>query len=106
MNYSKLTDQELDKLAAETFGDEIITCEFSKQPFVRFGIYDYNIEHNEDMEVEWCPTDPDSNQVERYLFPKLRDRLRMKCGESISIRQMERDDVYTITISPHKNRCT
>ena len=69
-NYKDMTKAELRLVSAERFG-EIIICEASHIKFVRFGIVDFDLELNENLELEWDPTDPNSNQVERYIFPKL-----------------------------------
>lgn len=50
MDYSKMTDSQLNCLAWDSFG---ITADMLGDVF------------------EWRPCHPDSNQVERYLFPKL-----------------------------------
>ena len=59
-DYESMTDQELDRLSAERF------CEIE-------GIFiHYGKEFNELMhKSKWHPTHPDSNQCERWLFPKL-----------------------------------
>jgi len=49
INYDSMTNEELDKAAADMVGLE-----------ARY------------VSTTWNPTDPDSNQAERYLFPKLR----------------------------------
>lgn len=64
-NYEKMTDQELDKLAAEMCG-----LTLGGSLFFKHGeLYD------------WNPTHPDSNQAERYLYEKL---LKSGCYPSMA----------------------
>lgn len=62
-DYSTLTDSELDRLSIEVF--KITGFTHSCSVFTLKG----NVSYSED--TSWCPTDPYSNQVERFIFPKL-----------------------------------
>lgn len=62
MNYESMTDQELDKLAAVN----IAGFEWMDRLHVKDAELNYIVDGS-----EWHPTHPDSNQCERYLFPRL-----------------------------------
>ncbi len=59
MNYQEMTDGDLDKLAAT----EIMGYLWIHKGWNRDGEWH--------IDSSWNPTHPDSNQAERYLFPKL-----------------------------------
>ena len=64
-SYEEMTDDELDRLAAETFLD------IRKALLTRCRYYVSNKGAATAIN-NFNPTDPDSNQIERYVFPKLR----------------------------------
>lgn len=91
-DYQSLTNKEIDKLAAEMMG-----FKYSEEPPVsstiqrgklkagkEFASYSWPINPNGShaerflcnsmLAKEWNPTHKDSNQAERYLFPKLIER--------------------------------
>jgi len=72
-NFTDLTNEELDKLAAEMmewYADEAGVY-YDKQ--TRKGV-NFFTPNGDRFEVDrWNPTHPDSNQAERYLFPKLKE---------------------------------
>lgn len=114
-NYEALKNDELDKLAAVVMG-----FKYSEEPPVsstiqrgkleagkEFASYSWPINPNgnvaerflcDSMPVkDWHPTDPDSNQCERYLFPKLLDRGDISINYSIdSIFYIEIEQFTTI----------
>lgn len=65
-NYTTLTNEELDRMSAELVADdkkdETVVC-------LAFSGVDVLV--NGEWIIGWHPTNPDSNQAERYLFPKL-----------------------------------
>lgn len=63
MNYNEMSDAELDVLAAQTFDLKQFLYGANEV------VYGYDT---------WRPCHPDSNQAERYLFPKLLDVYNMK----------------------------
>ena len=85
-NYDELENEELDNLAAEMMGwrlhDNNIWVE-GTQAIVKF------------YKDKWHPTHPDSNQCERYLFPKLES---MCPNKSITIQENRAGGMYSITI--------
>jgi len=76
MNYSELSDAELDRLSAEMVG-EIKKYKRVNQLTARHSMYGYDVLEVDGVKVvemlDWHPTDPDSNQTERYLFKNLRE---------------------------------
>jgi hypothetical protein len=72
INYTNLSDPELDRLAAEKFSN--VFQDGVGQDVVNFDgrMFEVRKGHFKDYPM-WQPTHPESNQVERYLFPKLKD---------------------------------
>lgn len=62
-NYHDLSNEEIDKLLAERFRDNIDGSRGYKREVFNGVVVD-----------NWTPTSPDSNQIERYVLPKLRLR--------------------------------
>ena len=73
-DYEAMSDGELDRLSAERFmGWHYTNMQCRSKP--RLMGYCNETGHSSGFTDErpWQPTYPDSNQVERYLFPKLRE---------------------------------
>lgn len=71
INYESMTDTEIDKLCAEMMN----FSEFPKACFIKVGDVPTKDQCDAYMDFEWWkPTDVDSIQVEKYLFPKLQDK--------------------------------
>lgn len=84
-----MSDEELNRISAERFCDSY-EKEYSVQ-WAHFGektfaVNEYD-EHSFDL---WNPTSPDSNQAERYLFPKVQ--------KYVDIRISFDDDGYQIIV--------
>ena len=74
IDYSTMTNEELDVLTADRFGIDLrvehirVLGEDRTMP-IEFWYID-----GKQTSMNWNPTDSESNQVERYLFPKLREK--------------------------------
>jgi len=87
MNYTEMTDSELDKLSVEMLGGKKLSSPADYYSTTEFW---YRVHHNL-KRGDWCtfgfnsnskiwnPTHPNSNQAERYLFPKFIEKgIRVK----------------------------
>lgn len=63
MDYEDMTNEELDRLSADKLGISVTTNEENGPLFIDGDV----------LQFFWNPTHPNSNQAERYLFPKLRE---------------------------------
>lgn len=75
-DYSKLDDEELDRLAGERFIGHRYENEFGNG-YYWDGVKPFHVKHDlsetlPKNHLVWNPTHPDSNQAERYLFSKLK----------------------------------
>jgi len=71
-NYQALTNDELDKLAAEMMGPTFFNYISHLSYNDGRAVIEVQVCPTKDI-FKWNPTDPDNNQVERYLFPKLKE---------------------------------
>ena len=78
INYSKIGTDRLNLLAAEMLGAERCTLVGGEIDGYRFPDEINEGCYSTYKEGWWNPTHPDSNQAERYLFPKLGDNIHIE----------------------------
>lgn len=84
INYEKLTNEELDRMSAEKF---LKTKRIHKSPILENAFNVGFIDNGVNKHIlDWSPTHKDSNQAERYLFPKL---IAMSFHVNIEFRKYE-----------------
>jgi hypothetical protein len=90
-NYQDLPNEELDRLAAERFLSKPLgpTSPTYWEPAINGGTI-ISLTHDPYDWDDFTPTHPDSNQAERYLFPKV---FNEKTGFRIVIDYKDNDDI-------------
>jgi len=101
-DYSKLTDSEIDRLAAEMFGEiEIVHTRDrggnGQVDIVRFGSYTFSFSEYSSYDI-WNPT-KNAQQIQDYLFPKLEEK-----GSYILMERITHPFTFNITIRFGSNR--
>jgi len=96
-DYTTLTNEELDRMSGEAImkgtlieryralieGDKIKT----EGKYYELHIPLLENENSITVIKDWHPTDPDSNQAEKYLFPKVCEKAKYDYGNHLSVRQ-------------------
>lgn len=98
MDYSKLDNKELDIISGK------FVRQFCTQTLHELVCYDANKETasiSENHIHNWHPTDPDSNQVERYILPKLIEMNLYKSDNKIIVQSFD-DDAWCVDVSLYK----
>jgi len=97
-DYSNMSDDELKQYAVETIMGWRSTDMIGEGPSWISGYYPHIVIH---MPFDnWIPTDPDSNQIERYIFPKL-----IEINEGLDIDVGFDSSGHNITIDSGLGKC-